>query len=399
MYQKTAAPETTVDPSIDFLSRYRSVRSKTEEICSYLKPEDHVVQPVVDVSPPKWHLAHTTWFFETFFLKNFSPEYKIYHADYAFLFNSYYEAEGERVLRPNRGNLSRPTVDEILSYRKYVDLKMIEALEKAGLAYESKEILELGLQHEMQHQELLVTDIKYIFGFNPIFPVYRDDQGIDTGYITGENGFLEIPAGIYQIGADDEGFHFDNESARHKVYLESFSIARNYVSYGEFIDFIEDGGYSNPALWHSDGWSWINERDISSPMYMFRKQGEWYRYTLGGLKPIDRAEVLMHVSFYEAFAYANWKGMRLPTEFEWEVAADHLDWGTVWEWTNSAYLPYPGFRPPTGALGEYNGKFMINQMVLRGASIATNPNQVRRTYRNFFQPELQWQFSGIRLVK
>lgn len=379
------------------LEEYLQIRKYSEQICEPLQTEDYVVQPVVDVSPPKWHLGHTTWFFETFILKPFSVNYQLHNDDYNFVFNSYYETVGNRVIRTDRGNLSRPSVNEIYKYRAYVDEAMAKFL-AVPLKDEVKELLILGFNHEQQHQELLLTDIKYILGNNPLFPVYTKDKK-EILASENESGLIDISAGIYEIGYEGMGFSFDNELNRHKVYLHDFAISKTLVSNAEFLEFIEAGGYENFNYWHSEGWDWVKSNHITSPMYWHLIDGEWYNYTLGGLLPIDPNAPVSHISYYEAYAYASWSGMRLPTEFEWEIAAKQFNWGERWEWTESAYLPYPGFSKAPGAIGEYNGKFMVNQKVLRGASIATPENHSRITYRNFFHPHLRWQYTGIRLVK
>lgn len=378
------------------LKKYIDVRAHTLQIVRPLRAEDFVVQPVVDVSPAKWHMAHTTWFFEEFFLAKLSDSYKRFHPRYAFLFNSYYESVGERVLRPNRGNMSRPTVDEIRDYRQYVDEHMRQLIPQ--LSKESLQLLELGLNHEQQHQELMLTDIKYVLGHNPLFPSY-DEQFEETPNRKIEEGFIFIEDGVYEVGFEGEGFHFDNEKERHKVYLNQFEIRKNLVTNAEYKEFVEAGAYQNPKYWHSDAWAWIKENNITQPLHWHQIDNKWHRYALAGLQLLDGGEPVTHVNFYEAAAFAEWSGMRLPTEFEWEVASDQFVWGQRWEHTNSAYLPYPGFLKPEGAIGEYNGKFMVNQMVLRGSSVATPIGHERKTYRNFFHPHLQWQFSGIRLCK
>ncbi|MBA3693252.1 MAG: ergothioneine biosynthesis protein EgtB [Acidobacteria bacterium] len=377
---------------------YTYIRNYTEEICEPLETEDYIPQPIVDVSPAKWNVAHTTWFFEEMILKKFAPDYREFDKQFGYLFNSYYNSIGERTLRDHRGDLSRPTVKRVFEYRKYVDEKMREFL-KQDLSEEVRELLVLGFNHEQQHQELLITDLKYTFSVNPTFPVYKEGFAlVETGEIE-PNGFAEIEGGIYEIGFQGEGFHFDNELGRHKVYFDDFKISKNLITNGEFLEFIEDGGYENHLLWHAEGLDWVRQNEISSPLYWHKIDGEWFQFTLGGLRKLRPENAVCHVSFYEAAAFAEWKKMRLPTEFEWEVASDRFDWGLRWEWTGSAYLPYPNFKKPAGALGEYNGKFMINQMVLRGASVATPPNHSRKTYRNFFHPPLRWQFTGIRLAK
>ncbi len=378
---------------------YKLVRSHTEEVCAPLKKEDYVAQPVVDVSPPKWHLAHTTWFFETFVLIPNNPSYKVFSDDYGYLFNSYYNHVGERVQRHHRGRLTRPTIDDVMAYRAYVDAAISELLSSEEKAAVVEEVLTLGLHHEMQHQELLLTDIKYILGSNPIYPVYDSNCQLDNIKNESDPGWVSIEEGVYEIGFSGDGFHFDNELGIHRQYIHRAQISKNLVTWGEYLEFIEDGGYDNFEYWLDEGWAWRKEHDIQSPLYALKKNGMWGRYTLAGWKEIDPNSVLIHVSYYEAEAYANWKGLRLPSEFEWEVASEHFDWGFVWEWTQSAYSAYPGFKKAKGALGEYNGKFMVNQMVLRGSSMATSKGHSRKSYRNFFHPHLQWQFAGIRLAK
>jgi ergothioneine biosynthesis protein EgtB len=380
------------------VEKYLEIRKCSEQICEPLQTEDYVVQPVADVSPPKWHLGHTTWFFETFILTPFSVNYQVYNDDYNFVFNSYYETIGNRVIRTDRGNLSRPSVNEIYQYRAYVDEAMVKFLTTV-LTDEVTELLILGFNHEQQHQELLLTDIKYILGNNPLFPVYSRDR--KEGFSISETGsdFVNVPEGIYEIGYNGEDFSFDNELNRHKVYLHDFSISKTLVNNAEFIGFINAGGYENFNFWHAEGWDWVKNNHITSPMYWHLIDGQWFNYILNGLLSIDLSAPVSHISYYEAYAFASWKGMRLPTEFEWEIAAQRFSWGERWEWTESAYLPYPGFSKAPGAIGEYNGKFMVNQKVLRGASIATPENHSRITYRNFFHPHLRWQYTGIRLVK
>lgn len=377
---------------------YARVRHYTETLCEPLETEDYIPQPVVDVSPPKWHIAHTTWFFEEMILKRFVPDYKVFDPNFAFLFNSYYNSVGERIPRAHRGYLSRPTVNEVFGYRKYVDERMLEFLD-GDLANEVRDLIVLGLNHEQQHQELLLTDIKWTFSFNPLYPAYK--PGFTPIEITETEpvGFVDMTEGIYEIGYSGEDFCFDNELPRHKVYLNDYSICGSLVTNREYFEFIEDGGYGNPNLWHSDGWDWVRQNNVTEPQHWVHREGEVLQFSVGGLRKMWPDAPVCHVSFYEAAAFAEWKGLRLPTEFEWEAAADKFEWGLRWEWTNSAYLPYPGFKKAPGAVGEYNGKFMVNQMVLRGSSVITPPGHSRRTYRNFFQPHLRWQFTGIRLAK
>jgi len=387
----------TIAVEAKLLKLYHEVRRHSENICRPLELEDYVVQPIVDVSPPKWHLGHTTWFFETFILKPNFKGYKEFNSQYNFVFNSYYESVGARVVRTDRGNLSRPSVTDVYRYRTYVDEQMDAFLKENNIAAEIAALLELGLNHEQQHQELLYYDIKYILGHNPLFPVYQEENVFDerSPY---QSGFSSFSEGIYEIGFQGDGFCFDNELGRHKVFLNAFEIANNPVTNAEYLQFIEDGGYTDFRHWHAEGWDWVKTTGVLAPLYWHQIDGKWMQYTFSGLKEVDLAADVCHVNFYEASAFASWKGMRLPTEAEWEVASGNFNWGTRWEWTNSAYLPYPGFKKEAGAIGEYNGKFMVSQMVLRGASVATPKGHSRNTYRNFFHPQLQWQFSGIRLV-
>jgi ergothioneine biosynthesis protein EgtB len=398
-----------------------AVRQYTEKLCEPLEIEDYIPQPIVDVSPPKWNIAHVTWFFEEMILKKFAPDYKVFDEQFGFLFNSYYNSIGDRTARDHRGALSRPTVRRVFEYRKHVDERMLDLLSvlsvssvpsvvSAGLTTEHTEHTEdtekkiadlviLGLNHEQQHQELFLTDLKYTFSLNPLFPVYDKAYSLVERKDSADTSLTTVDAGNYDIGFTGEGFCFDNELARHQVYLDAFDIRNSLVTNREFIEFIDDGGYRDFRLWHSEGWDWVNENQVASPLYWHDRDGGWFNYTLGGLKPVELDAPVCHVSYYEASAFAEWKGMRLPTEFEWEAANERFDWGLRWEWTNSAYLPYPGFTKPAGAVGEYNGKFMINQMVLRGASVVTPPGHSRNTYRNFFHPHLRWQFTGIRLAR
>jgi ergothioneine biosynthesis protein EgtB len=385
--------------SADLASKYRAVRSHTEALCEPLETEDYILQPIVDVSPAKWNIAHTTWFFEEMVLKRFAPDYRVFDRTFGFLFNSYYNTIGDRTKRDRRGDISRPTVKEVFAYRKYVDDAMGQLLELGTWNSELDELVVLGLNHEQQHQELLLTDLKYTFSINPLLPAYRADWFPEKSTSSVPEDAIAIPEGLYEIGHGADGFCFDNELSQHKVYLNDFTISNRLVTNGEFVEFIESGGYHDHRLWHSDGWDWVNENTVTAPLYWRLNNGEWMQFTLGGERPILAEAPVCHVSFYEAAAYAEWAGKRLPTEFEWEAASDKFDWCLRWEWTNSAYLPYPGFKKAAGAVGEYNGKFMINQMVLRGASIATPDGHSRPTYRNFFQPHLRWQFTGIRLAR
>jgi len=382
---------------LSIAERYLQVRKRTERICSPLQIEDYVVQPVADVSPPKWHIGHTTWFFETFILKPYFMGYQEYNPEFNYVFNSYYETVGNRVIRTDRGNLSRPTVNEIMRYREYVDDAMDKFLCEEPSA-EVKELLILGFNHEEQHQELLYTDIKYILGHNPLFPAYSKDYHSPKVEKSGAQ-FIKLKEGIYEIGYTGDGFCFDNELNPHKVYLNAFEISRDLVTNTEYLEFIEAGGYHDFRHWHAEGWDWVKTNKVEAPLYWHQIDGEWHNYTYHGLEKLNLKDPVCHISYFEAYAYASWKGLRLPTEFEWEAAAPQFNWGKSWEWTESSYLPYPGFAKAPGAIGEYNGKFMVNQKVLRGASEVTSPGHERITYRNFFQTHLRWQFTGIRLAK
>jgi len=382
---------------MNLTDRYLKTRKLTETICSHLQTEDYVVQPVADVSPPKWHLGHTTWFFETFILKPYFMGYQEYSQEFNYVFNSYYEAVGNRVIRTDRGNLSRPTVIDIFRYREYVDEAMVNFLCHPP-STDVEELLILGFNHEEQHQELLYTDIKYILGHNPLFPAY-DKSYVAPKIEKVDNDLISMPEGIYEIGFNGDGFCFDNELNRHKVYLNAYQISPNLVTNAEYLEFMNADGYHDFRHWHAEGWDWVKNNKIEAPLYWHLIDDEWHNYTYRGLEPLHLKDAVCHISFFEAYAYAAWRGMRLPTEFEWEAAANQFKWGSRWEWTESAYLPYPGFAKAPGAIGEYNGKFMVNQMVLRGASEVTSLGHSRVTYRNFFQTNLRWQFTGIRLAK
>nr|WP_299520274.1 ergothioneine biosynthesis protein EgtB [Winogradskyella sp.] len=376
--------------------RFLNIRNRTEQICQSLLPEDVSVQPVDFVSPPKWHLAHTTWFFEEFILSKHKSSYKRFNKDFAYYFNSYYNNVGERVLRANRGLMTRPTFEDVIDYRAHVNNNMAKFLE-GEVDNEISNIIEIGLQHEQQHQELLIYDIKYILGHQVTFPTL--DFEVKLTLENQHQEFVKIDESVYEIGHKENCFCWDNELGHHKVYLHDFEISNRLVTNSEFIEFIEAGGYEDFNLWHADGWDWVKSDSINAPMYWHKVNDKWMHYTLSGFKEVDAHLPVSHMSFYEAFAYSQWKGMRLPTEFEWEIASQYLDYGQLWEWTNSAYLPYPNYTKAEGAIGEYNGKFMVNTMVMRGASVASPKGHCRPTYRNFFAPENRWQFSGIRLAK
>ncbi len=389
-------PWTIDDP----VRAYRTVRQRTEALAQPLGPEDQVVQSMPDASPTKWHRAHTTWFFEEFLLRPAGGHTPVDPA-YRYLFNSYYEAVGPRQARPERGLLTRPTVEEVAAYRERVDTVVVELLERGP-----QPLLELGLHHEEQHQELLLMDVAHLFSLNPLRPTYAA-AGPHPAATTPstDGGWIDVDGGASEVGHDGDGFAFDNEGPRHAVLLGPFRIADRPVTCGDWRAFVEDGGYARPELWLSDGWAAVREHGWDAPAYWRRVDHEWLVTTLAGERPVVAAEPVVHVSYYEADAFARWSGARLPTETEWEVVATDRwsraeeQWhGAVWQWTASAYLPYPGFRPAAGAVGEYNGKFMVNQHVLRGGCCATPPGHSRPTYRNFFPPHARWAFSGVRLA-
>ncbi|NHF60961.1 ergothioneine biosynthesis protein EgtB [Flavobacteriaceae bacterium TP-CH-4] len=382
------------DSLLDF---FVETRKHSEDICSPLEIEDYVVQPIVDVSPPKWHLGHTTWFFEEFILRRHGKDYQVFNEDFSFVFNSYYETVGKRVVRSDRGNLSRPSVQKVYEYRSYVT-DAIRRLFEENQDQELLAVLEIGIHHEKQHQELLLTDIKYILGNNPLLPNYSDRYD-EYPVESHSEDWIAMEEGIYEIGHRSTDFCYDNELGHHKVYLHPYRISNKLATNHDFIDFIEADGYRRFDLWHAEGWDWVQQQGITSPLYWHQIEGEWHYYTLQGLTTVRSAAPVTHISYFEAFAFAQWKGCRLPTEFEWEAAQQYFNWGSRWEWTESAYLPYPNYRKADGALGEYNGKFMVNQKVLRGSSVATPIKHSRPTYRNFFQPNLRWQFTGLRLVQ
>ena len=422
--------------------RFHQIRKFTNALCAGLEPEDCVVQSMPDVSPTKWHLAHTTWFFETFILKKFVPAYRAEIPEYAYLFNSYYNAAGDMHRRDLRGLISRPTVSQARRYRASIDSHIDDLLSNVdqNLLDEIEALLILGIHHEQQHQELLITDIKHVFAQNPLYPVFREPKtggrsSATPGSQSSPLQFIDFEERIVDIGYDGDGFAYDNEGPQHQALVPAFSLATRPVTNGEYIAFIEDSGYTRPEFWLSLGWMTVNEQRWTAPLYWTKREGVWWNFTLSGLRPVDQSEPVTHVSYFEADAYTNWAGARLPTEFEWEHAALSCPiegnfvetelfhpkpaprqagslsaetgkmpvlqqmFGDVWEWTRSAYSPYPGYHAVPGALGEYNGKFMCNQYVLRGGSCATSRTHIRRTYRNFFQPEKRWQFTGIRLAR
>ncbi|MCJ7421307.1 ergothioneine biosynthesis protein EgtB [Sphingomicrobium astaxanthinifaciens] len=405
-------------PRPDLGKNYTATRSLTFDLAAPLSDADATLQPHPDASPAKWHLAHTSWFFETFLLRDHVPGYTLHDERWAYLFNSYYEGEGERHARACRGMISRPSLDEVRAYRVAVDAALLAAL--PGFSPEQRALVELGIHHEQQHQELLLTDILATLYENPLDPAYMEGPGIADGSAA-PLGWTRHEGGEAMIGRNaGDGFSFDCERPRHRTLLAPFEIADRLVSQGDWADFMQDGGYSTPSLWLSDGWAWVRDNQVESPLYWRRQDGCWSRFTLSGRRPIEPALPVTHVSYYEADAYARWAGARLPTEAEWETAfgaadaaaGNQLDaaapvmplgtpgpFGDCWQWTQSAYLPYPGFAPEAGTVGEYNGKFMCGQFVLKGASCATPRGHSRASYRNFFYPQQRWQFTGVRLAR
>lgn len=401
--------------------QFRAVRALSRDLVAGLSDADATVQSMPDASPAKWHLAHTTWFFETFILRDHVPGYRLFDDRYPFLFNSYYEAEGQRHARPRRGMVTRPSLDEVLAYRAAVEEALVAAL--PGLSSDVRALVELGCHHEQQHQELLLTDLLHLFSENPIQPVAWVPQPKQPVAMPGPVRWIEGDTGVTEIGHDGRGFAFDCEGPRHAALLHPHAIADRTVTNREWAEFIADGGYRDPRLWLSDGWAWVQGEGVEAPLYWRQEDGQWTRFGLDGRRPFDPAAPVTHVSFFEADAYASWAGARLPTEAEWEAmatahdpdggnqldqadaveprpAVDGQAWfGDVWEWTGSAYRPYPGFKAAEGAVGEYNGKFMSGQFVLKGGSCATPRGHVRASYRNFFYPHQRWQFTGVRLAR
>ncbi len=428
--EREPSPPSTASRGQALIARFRQVRDFTQRLCRSLEPEDFVIQSMPDVSPTKWHLAHTTWFFETFVLKVWMQRYRPEVPQYAYLFNSYYNAAGDMHRRDLRGLISRPTVAETNRFRESVDgcvIKLIEGAD-AALLDELEPVMVLGLHHEQQHQELLVTDIKHVFAQNPLYPVFEAALPADAGTARPDpQHFIEFEETMATIGHRGSAFSYDNEGPQHRAYVPAFSLSNRPVTNGEYLAFMESGGYTRPEFWLSMGWTGVNEQRWDAPLYWAKRDGEWWNFTMSGFRRVDEAEPVTHVSYFEADAYANWDGARLPTEFEWERASADVPiegnfvdaqrfhpapapsnaqdaellqmFGDVWEWTRSAYLPYPGYRAAPGALGEYNGKFMCNQMVLRGGSCATSRDHIRSTYRNFFPPDKRWQYTGIRLAR
>jgi ergothioneine biosynthesis protein EgtB len=387
-----------------WLAAFKTVRAETETRAARLSAEDQIIQSMPDASPTKWHRAHVTWFFEQFLLQPNDPSYRPFDERFSFLFNSYYVAVGPRYARPQRGLITRPNSDEVNVYRAHVDAAVERLIANFSTADSSRvfPILEIGLHHEQQHQELLITDILHAFAQNPTNPIYDKSWWLPRA-APGQGGYVALPAGIHSIGHDGDGYCFDNETPRHNVLVNEARIARHLVTNSEWFEFITSGGYTTPSLWLSDGWAAVEAERWEAPGYWRRQDGAWFTMTLAGLQPVDPNAAVCHISYYEADAFARFAGKHLPSEAEWEVAARAgliADaFGTAWQWTRSAYLPYPGYRAAEGALGEYNGKFMVNQMVLRGSSLATPDGHARSSYRNFFTPPARWQFSGLRLVE
>lgn len=412
------ATQARTETSDSLAARYAAVRRLSLAIAAPLSDADATIQPMPDASPAKWHLAHTTWFFETFVLRDHLPGYRAHDDSYAFLFNSYYEGEGERHPRAKRGMIARPSLDEVRAWRAAVDAALLGAIERLPA-----DLITLGLNHEQQHQELMLMDLTATFFENPLRPAVWESQTHPPAAMPAPMGWRDGRAGLVEIGHGGSGFAFDNEGPRHTVWLHPHQLADRPVTNAEWQAFMADGGYADPLLWLADGWAWVQAENVEAPLYWVRDGDGWQRFALDGLKPVNPAEPVCHISYYEADAFARWAGARLPTEAEWEAAAEGFDpdggnqldaagpvrplpsegspqyYGDVWEWTGSAYLPWPGFKPAAGAVGEYNGKFMVSQMVLRGGCCATPRGHVRASYRNFFYPHQRWMYSGLRLAR
>ncbi len=426
MHEIVSTTESTIAQTL--AKRFTDVRRMSLRLCKPLLIEDFGLQAAPEVSPPKWHLAHTTWFFETFILKKFLPDYHEYQANFDVLFNSYYQGVGPQYLRPNRGLLSRPTLEQVEEYRDLVDEHVIDIINKQGDNSALTELILLGINHEQQHQELLLTDIKFSFSFNPLYPTYAHSALNAQLIPAGPLKWTAFEKQTFTQGYAGNQFHFDNETPAHEVIVQPFHIANRLITNREYLQFIEDGGYDDPLLWLADGWQERQQQQWNAPLYWYNKEGDWLEFTLHGLQPLLLDSPVTHVSYYEADAYARWVGKKLPTEAQWELAKSYTKvtkpqllkekenysfhplpatrsgllsqlLGSCWEWTQSAYLPYPGYQPLAGAVGEYNGKFMCNQMVLKGGSCVTPYTHIRSSYRNFFYPKDRWQFSGIRLVE
>lgn len=415
----------------NLLEQFNTVRNCTESLAEVLSAEDQLLQSMPDASPTKWHLAHTTWFFETFILNEFLPHYEWFCKDYCHLFNSYYNSIGAQFTRSERGLISRPGLEQVLEYRHYVTEQITKLMSACSAHHmqQLSQLVELGCHHEQQHQELILTDIKHALSINPTYPVYQPVVNMQCKTPIKALDFVAIPGDLVTIGAEDNHFCYDNELPQHKVFVDHFKLANRLVNNAEYLEFIESGAYQNPLIWLSDAWAWLQQNNITQPIYWHKKAGEWWQFTLHGLQALNMTEPVVHLSYYEAEAYASWSGKRLVSEFEWELAAkthrvtgnllashradsclDSIDdlnndapvtqmFGDAWEWTRSAYTPYPGYRPAAGAIGEYNGKFMSGQMVLKGGSSYTPQNHIRASYRNFFPPNARWQRTGIRLAE
>ncbi len=408
------------------LNQYKKVRTFTHHLVEPLEVEDLVIQPMDNASPAKWHLAHTSWFFETFVLEKYQPKFESLHPQYAYFFNSYYLQTGVPFTRAKRGLLSRPTVKEVFEYRSYVDQEVERFIVNCSDESwnDAAEVMEIGLNHEQQHQELILTDVKYLLAQNPLLPVYKERETVQGKNIENLN-WISFEEGIVEIGNKGNEFTYDNEHPFHRTFVQDFELADRLITNKEYLEFMEDGGYERSELWLDEGWSKVNSEEWKAPLYWFKREHEWYNFTLSGARKVHMHEPVTHVSYFEADAFARWKGVRLPTEQEWEHACSSLTiegnfvdddllhpnptseknqklqqmFGDAWEWTSSSYAPYPGYKPLPGALGEYNGKFMANQYVLRGGSCATSKSHIRKTYRNFFHTDARWQFTGIRLAR